>query len=197
MSDSAPLFFLVCCAALYDWKAHGSCGYHGFEKPYFLTLAMFVGEALCLLVYWAQQWWARESSKIWLSQRSCGLYHFDVDMARRRRERQEEAARHGIEPYDEAAAAAAGAMSDDDMDAEDEERSLLGASGNGNGDGGAPSPTNPQLNGPSRRVRQLTDPDLLDLQLSEEERRRKRDANKPSRFVCQTTSIRDNRGMRS
>lgn len=36
---------------LYSYEADGECGRHKFNKPYFLTMAMFIGEALCLLFY--------------------------------------------------------------------------------------------------------------------------------------------------
>jgi drug/metabolite transporter (DMT)-like permease len=42
-------------------------GRHGqrndFEKPFFFTLAMFVGEAMCLLYYWLETWWVKRFGK--------------------------------------------------------------------------------------------------------------------------------------
>lgn len=40
---------------LYDMKVDGDCGSNKFQKPYFFTLFMFVGEALCLMYYYAEQ----------------------------------------------------------------------------------------------------------------------------------------------
>ena len=183
--------------ALYDYKAMGSCGYRGFEKPYFLTLMMFVGEALCLLVYWGRRWFRRESTKIWLNNHvPCGLYTFDYDLANRRKRKEREARAHGIEPYEDAlehaasrspgGAGSASILSDDDDDDEDEEKSLLnGGSGSGGAsNGNRVTATRPNVDGSSlRRTVVLSDPDLLDLHLSEEELIRKQEAQKPSRFV--------------
>lgn len=173
--------------ALYDYKSQGSCGYHGFEKPYFLTFAMFVGEALCLVVFHAQEWWSRESSKRWASRVCCTwIYHYDDEDARRRREKEEDALAHGIEPYKahQHVESFGSAFSDEDMEEQDEEKSLLGQGGAVNAEDLDSHPTYPTLH--RRTVPSaggLLDQDLLDLHLSEEEQRRRRDANKPSKLV--------------
>ena len=179
--------------SLYDFKAQGTCGYHGFEKPYFLTFAMFVGEMLCLFVYFAKEWWGLESSKIWVSRLVCRwVYYYDHESARRARERAKDGLTHGIEPYSSEHVKGAGsatsfgeAFGDDDMEEQDEEKSLLGQSGALNYDESTEAqPSYPTLHRrtiPSNNA--LLDQDLLDLHLSEEEQRRRRDANKPSKFV--------------
>ncbi len=56
----AGTFSAISNKVLYDFKAVGRCGYHTFEKPYFLTLCMFIGESMCLLAFWAVQWFVCE-----------------------------------------------------------------------------------------------------------------------------------------
>jgi drug/metabolite transporter (DMT)-like permease len=49
---------------IYSVKADGLSKYpiHTFTKPYFMTLMMFVGEALCLIYYYASVWWKGTAS---------------------------------------------------------------------------------------------------------------------------------------
>jgi drug/metabolite transporter (DMT)-like permease len=42
-------------AVLYETPVLGKCGVTNFQKAYFLTLAMFIGEALCLLIYFVKK----------------------------------------------------------------------------------------------------------------------------------------------
>lgn len=198
--------FLACLSlcflslvALYDYKSPGLCGTYGFEKPYFLTFCMFVGEALCLIMYYVKEWWAKDSTKIWCS-RICWakIYHFDHELAQRRRE----GLAHGITPYrNREEEEGEGEGEEDGLSELDEERSLIGSSQGVNPRSShhqshppphTPTPDHPNLNsrGPaapatssSSSSSSQVDQDLLDLHLSEEEARRRREANKPSKII--------------
>jgi len=184
-------FSAIANKALYDFKSQGSCGYHGFEKPYFLTFAMFCGEAMCLLAFHAQEWWKKDSSKEWVSGHCWpAIYTFDPEQERIRRRKEWEAQQHGIEVVRDDQRL----MSDEEEDEEDEEKSLLHSRSNTterNVTDGAPR--RPSLVRPAPYHRRVNhsgsdnglelDPDLAALHLSAPELEQRREAQKPSKFV--------------
>jgi len=44
----------------YQTYVPGTCGTNEFQKPYFFTLCMFIGEFMCLGGYYLKQWYARK-----------------------------------------------------------------------------------------------------------------------------------------